>query len=701
MAHTIKDDDDGVSNASVGTHVAQIIENGIAASASRRSFLKTGAGLSLLSFLGLGATACGGSGSSSKTVAKPSGGAIGVLSVPTSSSDSVVVADGYGTQVLLRWGDPVLAGAAEFVGDASEGWAEQELQAGDNHDAIVFFPFAAADGKPRSDAGLLCINHEYINPEYFFSARGESWYAPLDADMVKKMLAAHGVSVIEVRRSVAGGWEYVRDSGYNRRITGYTPIDLSGPAAGDPMLQTAADPTGVEALGTLNNCGGGKTPWSTYLTCEENFNGYFGTAAADFAPTAHEGRYGLNKNGFGYLWHTADPRFDLAVNRNEPNRFGWVVEIDPFNPASKPKKRTALGRFKHENAECVLSTKKRAVVYMGCDERNEYLYKFVSAKAYDPANPASGANLLDAGTLYVARLDAHKVVGDGKGTGQWIALEFGKNGLTPDNGFASQAEVLIRARAAADRVGATMMDRPEWIAANPLVSGEVYLACTNNSRRGSSETPTSNKADGTTVAGSARPAVDEANPRALNSWGHIVRWNETDGDPAATTFAWDIFLLAGNPGLEGDKAGSSIITLDNMFNSPDGIQFDPEGRLWIQTDGSFSNTGNYAGQGNNQMLVADVRTGQVTRFLTGPSGCEITGATWTPDGKTAFINIQHPGEVGSHPNRPASTAPYDSMDAFVHNNPTAFSRWPDGDAAGRPRSATVVISKSDGGVIGT
>ena len=700
MADSIRDDD-GVSNASGNSHLTQLIERQIERNLSRRAFLKSSASIGVLGFLGVSLSACGGSSSSTPGVTTPPPGSIGFKAVATYSGDSVVVPEGYIAEVLYRWGDPCVAGAPEFLGDASQGWEAQELQSGDNHDAINFFPLRDAQGNARSDAGILCINHEYINPEYLFSPRGENWYAPLDFAMVKKMLAAHGVSIIEVRKTDSGEWEVVRNSSYNRRITGYTPMQISGPAAGHDLLKTASDPNGTEVLGTLNNCGAGLTPWGTYITCEENFNGYFGTEDPSFEPSDHERRYGVSSSGFGYLWHTADPRFDVAANRNEPNRFGWVVEINPFDPTSTPKKRTALGRFKHENAEMVIAPNGRAVVYMGCDERNEYLYKFVSSGTYDPANPASGTDLLDSGTLYVARFGAGATAGDNMGDGEWIALVFGQNGLTPENGFANQAEILIRARAAADRVGATMMDRPEWIAANPNKAGEVYLACTNNSRRGSSDTPTSNAVDGTTTAGSARPATDDVNPRAVNNWGHIVRWNETGADATAMTFEWDLFVIAGNPALEGAKKGSANITAENTFNSPDGLQFDPEGRLWIQTDGSFSNTGDYVGQGNNQMLVADVTTGEIRRFFVGPSGCEVTGITFTPDNKTCFIDIQHPGEVGSHPNRPTDTAPFASMDAFIQNNPTAFSRWPDGATAGRPRSATVVIRRIDGGVVGT
>jgi secreted PhoX family phosphatase len=710
MSNLIRDDD-GVSNNSANDHLHDLIEREIIRNPSRRSMLKSGASLGLLGIFGSALTACGGGDAAPAAVPA---GTIGFKAVSVSSGDAIVVPEGYTADVMYRWGDPILANAPAFKGDASETWVEQEQQAGDNHDGINFFPYPGTDGNSR---GILALNHEYINPEYIHNAA--NFNKPEIPANTKKQLAAHGVSVIEVQRNSAGKWEYVKNSPYNRRITGYTPITISGPAAGNDLLKTAADPSGTEVLGTLNNCGAGQTPWGTYITCEENFNGYFGTDNTSWTPSTQELRYGVGapnaadnnlRTGFGYGWHRGDSRFDLAANltgpnnaNNEPNRFGWVVEIDPYAPASKPKKRTALGRFKHENAECVLSKTNKAVVYTGCDERNEYLYKFVSTNSYDAANKASGADLLDSGTLYVARFDAGTVVGDNQGTGVWLPLVHGQNGLTAENGFANQAEVLIKARQAADRVGATMMDRPEWVAANRTKTGEVFLACTNNNRRGSSPA-SSNMVNGSTTAGAARPAVDEANPRAVNNWGHIIRINETGADAAATAFNWDIFVIAGNPALtDAPKKGSANIDASNTFNSPDGIQVDPEGRLWIQTDGSYANTGDFVNQGNNQMLVADIATKKITRFLVGPAGCEVTGVCWTPDGRTMFINIQHPGEVGSHPNAPAGyvAAASNAKDAWVNANPTAFSKWPDGPNGGRPRSATVVIRKNDGGVIGT
>jgi hypothetical protein len=596
--------------------------------------------------------------------------------------------------VILPWGEPINQFAPAWSSDASQGWVEQEQQVGDNHDGMTWFGLSASGWAPNaSEEGLLVMNHEYINPEYFYAPGSDpgDWLLPFTFDKVKKGLAGHGVTVAHLRRNGDGSMTHVKASPYNRRITGMTPMRLSGAAAGHPLMQTAADPSGTLVFGTMNNCANGETPWGTYLTCEENFNGYFGWNGTR-TPSALENRYGLSQTGFGYRWHTADPRFDINVHPNEPNRFGWVVEIDPFNPASMPVKRTALGRFKHENAALVVAPNGKVVIYLGDDERNEYLYKFVSSGTFNAANPGAPAHrdLLDAGTLYVARFDAGATAGDQLGTGVWIPLVYGENDLTDANGFTSQADVLIRARQAADRVGATMMDRPEWVATNPKRMGEALCAMTNNSRRGGTS---SNNPDGTTPGGSARPPVDEANPRATNNWGQVVRWREAGNDPTATTFTWDIFVLAGNPQQFTDRtdlrSGSSNITTANHFNSPDGLGFDAFGRLWIQTDGNFSNVGDYLGQGNNQMLAADSDTREIRRFLVGPSGCEVTGLTFTPDRRTMFINVQHPGEVGSHPNKPAAH----TGDDWLARNPGAFSRWPGNGA--RPRSATVVVWRQD------
>jgi len=701
MAQSIRDDD-GSTNLSGNPHLTQIVEAAIARNPSRRAFLKTGLGASLLPFLG-GVAAC--SSVSEGEVEK----ALGFKSVSTGSGDTMVVPEGYRAETLYRWGDPLLPGAPDFIGDASETWQQAELQAGDNHDAMHYFGFRAADGAEQSDRGLLVINHEYINPEYYYVPGTDpaNWLMPFTLDKAKKGQAGHGISVVEVRRLATGAWEYVKSSTFNRRITGYTPIEIAGPARGHELMRTAADPAGTQVLGTLNNCAAGFTPWGTYVTCEENFNGYFGWNGPR-TPTALENRYGLSAGGFGYLWHTVDARFDLNAEPNEPNRFGWVVEIDPFTPGSTPKKRTALGRFKHENAEVVVAANGKVVVYMGCDERNEYIYKFVSSGTYNASNTAANANLLDAGTLYVGKFEAGAATGDRMGSGSWVPLVFGGNGLDAASGFTSQADVLIRARQAADRVGATMMDRPEWIAANSKKSGEIYIALTNNNRRGTTPA-SSNRADGATVAGSARPAVDDANPRADNQWGHVLRWNEAGGDPTATTFTWDIFVVAGNPKSVTDRAnlrsGSANVTLENMFNSPDGLAFDSSGRLWIQTDGSFANTGNFDGQGNNQMLAADVSTGEIRRFLVGPSGCEVTGVTWTPDRRTMFVNIQHPGELGSHPNVPKKADGSNYGDNDIARDASRFSKFPNaGDAtvvgnSPRPRSCTIVVRRSDNGVV--
>jgi secreted PhoX family phosphatase len=699
MAQSIRDDDDGVSNPSSNLSLTDVVERAVAAQPSRRKLLLSGLGVAALPFLG-GLAACGGDDDDPVATVPPEQ-MMAFAAVPTSSADSVLVPAGYVASAFIPWGEPINALAPAWKLDASNTAIEQEQQVGDNHDGMAFFGFNAAGNGfgERSDEGLLVLNHEYINPEYFYTPGSDpdAWFAPFTLEKARKGQAGHGISIVHVKRAADGSWEHVKSSPYNRRIHGNTPITIQGPAAGHDLMKTAADPAGTEVLGTLNNCGNGRTPWGTYLTCEENFNGYFGWNGAH-TQTVLEARYGITANGFGYLWHTVDPRFDVNATPNEPNRHGWIVEADPFNPGGKAVKRTALGRFKHENAELVVAPNGKVVVYMGCDERNEYVYKFVSSGTFDAANPTSAANrnLLAEGTLYAARFDAGATAGDNMGDGVWIALVHGQNGLTEANGFTSQADVMIRARQAADRVGATMMDRPEWVAANPKKAGEVYVTLTNNSRRGGT---TSNAADGSTTAGSARPPVDEANPRANNVWGHILRWNEAGGDGTALTFTWDIFVLAGQPSITDARKPSANITLDNLFNSPDGLAFDSFGRMWIQTDGNFSNTGDFAGNGNNQMLVADPQTKAIKRFLVGPSGCEVTGITWTPDRKTMFINIQHPGEIGSHPNRPKNADGSTYSDNQIARNATAFSQWP--TAGARPRSATVVVRRSDGGVVGT
>jgi hypothetical protein len=579
-------------------------------------------------------------------------GLLGFASVPVSADDRVSVPAGYTVEVLYAWGDPISDGPG-FRPDASGSVADQERQAGMHHDGIHYFPLPL--GSQTSTRGLLAVNHEYTDDGLLHVGGMEPWTAA----KVAKSQAAHGASVVEVEHA-GGRWRVVRPSTWARRITGRTPIGVTGPAAGHALLRTVADPDGRTVLGTLNNCGHGVTPWGTYLTCEENFNGYF--VHRGEVPAALR-RYGITAKGFGYRWHEHDARFDAAAHPNEPNRFGWVVELDPYDPARPPVKHTALGRFKHEGASVTLAPDGRVVVYMGDDERFEYVYKFVSRGRFDPRDRAASRRLLEDGTLYVARFDAD-------GSGAWLPLVHGADGLDAGAGFASQADVVVNARAAADRVGATRMDRPEWIAVHPR-TGEVYCTLTNNSNRGR---------DG-------QPGPDAANPRPRNVFGHIVRWRERGGDASETAFAWDVFVLAGDP-QHADAARRGTVKGDG-FGSPDGLWFDARGVLWIQTDVSTSalGKGDYAGLGNNVMLAADPATREIRRFLVGPKGCEVTGVITTPDARTMFVNIQHPGESPSERSDPA--------------RPAAVSAWPDGSAGSRPRSATIVIRKQDGGIIGT
>ncbi len=595
---------------------------------SRRGFL--GGVLAMGSFTAVG-------GSLLPTGARASADRFSFEAIPVSTADEVVVPAGYKAEVMVRWGDPLWSDAPEFDPATRGTAASQERAFGDNTDGQdVFFH----DGHV-----LLVVNNEYTNRDILWGNNPDA-KAASDDDVAKGMMA-HGVTVVEIANT-DGTWGIVKDSPYNRRITPQTDMTITGPAAGHDLMKTAADPTGTTSKGTWNNCGNGMTPWGTYLACEENFNGYFSAEDEAHEVSAELKRYGVSSKDWGYGWAKIDDRFDVSKNPNEPNRAGYVVEIDPTDPTSTPRKLTALGRFKHENAESVVNNDGRVVVYMGDDERGEFLYRFVSDGVY-----AAGVDtnaLLENGTLSVAKFNDD-------GTGEWLDL-------TPETtGLASQAEVSIHTRQGASAVGATTMDRPEWVAANPNVA-EVYCCLTNNKNRGVKPN-----------AGGDDTSVNGPNPREANNYGQIVRWRPDGGDHTASGFAWDLYVLAGNPTVHQDtNAGSDNITADNMFNSPDGLKFDSNGLLWIQTDGKYSNEGDFAGQGNNQMLAGDPVTGEIRRFLVGPNECEITGLSWSPDRRTMFVGIQHPGEDGN-------------------------SHWPEGGDA-VPRSAIIAVTRDDGGLVG-
>lgn len=551
--------------------------------------------------------------------------------IPVATDFTVHVPEGYEWKPLVRWGDALFSDAPAFDAQKGVPATGSDRVFGENTDGMEMFSIGGHQ--------VIAVNHEYVNTETNLPKEQEEQVKSAEDVLLLQQL--QGVTVMEVTEGPEG-WAVVKDSPFTRRIHNNTPVKLSGPAAGHDLLKTEADPTGAAVLGTLNNCGAGKTPWGTYLTCEENFNGYFGSTQADVALPEAFTRYGIEAESV-YGYEKFDARFDLSKNVNEPNRFGYVVEIDPSDATSTPVKRTALGRFKHENAACTLARDGRVVVYLGDDERGEFLYKFVSAAAFVPG--ADTSKLLDEGQLHVAKFNE-----DGKG--EWLAL-------TPEATGMALAEICIHTRQAASKVGATTMDRPEWVAVNPRAI-EAYCSLTNNK----------NRAVKPNAGGDETPAVGP-NPRAENHYGQVVRWYPADEDHGSTGFAWDLFVMAGNPEVHKDAyAGSSNINAGNMFNSPDGMNFDSTGLLWIQTDGEDSNEGDFAGQGNNQMLVGDPATGRIERFLTGPNGAEVTGLTWATDRRTVFVGIQHPG--GDFPDM----------------------------AGGLPRSTLIAIRRTDGAVFG-
>ncbi|MCU0246071.1 MAG: PhoX family phosphatase [Bryobacter sp.] len=569
--------------------------------------------------------------------------------IPMGNNDFINIPDNYGASLVAGWGDPVLPGAPAFD-PKNQTAAAQEQQFGYNCDFVGYFPLPGPTSV-NSNLGLLAVNHEYTNPELMF----ENYQAGNPTkEQVDIEIAAHGVTVVEIQR-MPNAWEYIQYSRYNRRFTGSSAMELTGPAAGDDLLKTSADPTGRRVAGTLNNCAGGKTPWGTLLTAEENFNQYFGNVnglPAGVVKTAHT-RYGLTNGASPRLWERFHDRFDVVKEPNEGFRHGWVVEIDPYDPTWVPKKRTALGRFKHEAATFMEARDGRVAFYTGDDERFEYVYKFVTNKAWDKTNRAANRDLLDDGVLYVARFDAN-------GTGEWLPLVYGQGPLTMANGFRSQADVLIRARFAADALGATKMDRPEDIEANPLTN-KVYLVCTNNTNRQAAQT-------------------DKVNPRPANRHGHIIEIIEGNGgDAAAMQFRWEMFMLCGDPKNPAD--GTFFAGFDpkevSPISCPDNIVFDNRGNLWIGTDGMEGTL-----RLNDTVYACPTEgpdRGKVMPFFSVPNGAEVCGPEFTPDDTTLFVAIQHPGEGGT----------WSTGGRIVSN-------WPDNRQPVRPSVVAVVKQPGTG-----
>jgi secreted PhoX family phosphatase len=573
------------------------------------------------------------------------------------------VAAGYDAEVLLRWGDPLFPDSPPFDPENQSPEA-QARQFGYNNDYVGYVPMPGAEDP--SAHGLLVVNHEYTNEHLMFPGiveivEGKIQVAPADQKRVDIEMAAHGGTIVEIRK-VEGRWQVVQDGRCNRRITATTPMLVSGPAAGHDRLKTGADPDGRNVLGTINNCAGGVTPWGTYVMAEENFHGYFGGELPKGHPeTANYARMGVPDTT--YEWFRFHERFDLSKEPNEPNRFGWIVEVDPFDPQSTPKKRTALGRTKHEGAESIVAKDGRVVFYLGDDERFDYVYKFVTAGRFDPDDRAANMDLLDEGTLYVARFDA-----DGSMT--WLPLVHGQGPLTAENGFAGQADVVIETRRAADLLGATKMDRPEDVEPDGR-TGKVYVMLTNNTKRGEEQ-------------------VDGANPRAANAFGHIIEILEADGDFAATGGRWEVLLKCGDPSLAEVGASFSTATTENgWFGMPDNCAVDSAGRLWVTTDG---NSPKATGRTDGVWAVDTEGEARATSklFFRVPVGAEMCGPLFTPDDQTMFVAVQHPGDGGED---------WEGFGRLSHYEDLS-TRWPDFDPKMPVKPSVVVITRQGGGKIG-
>ena len=644
---------------------------------SRRSVLRAGIGMAAVGMLsGVGLAGC----NSISNIPPTPKVKLGFDSIAGAKLDAAVVPEGYNARVLAPWGTPLNDLAQEWKADGSNSALDQANSLGMHHDGMHYFPL---DGS--SSDGLLCINHEYIDQQALHPVGPTSVNGLRTIiEEVRKEINAHGVTVVRIKLT-DGIWDVVKNDIHNRRFTGATTMDISGPIANKSLLETAFSTEGNKVRGTLNNCGNGYTPWGTYLTCEENWPGYFVNTGSQ---PADQQRIGIDADNTRYGWHDLAgslseiddefSRFDITIKgaeasddyRNEANGHGYIVEIDPYDHQSKAVKRTALGRFRHEGCVYGQVTAGKAIVfYSGHDSRFEYIYKFVSDALWDPADAnradrlSVGEKYMDKGTLYVARFDDN-------GIGVWLPLTLESittaGGVLSDT-FPDLANIILNTAGAADLLGATPMDRPEWVAVDP-VNGAVYMTLTNNTKRTAETNP--------------------ANPRLNNSTGHIIRWQEGD---SASRFNWDIFVFgaAEDAGPEVNISGLDEL---NQFASPDGLAFDSRGIMWVQTDNGAPELTEYT---NDQMLAVvpsllTTDTGELAtingdnqmalkRFFVGPNGSEVTGITLTPANTDLFLNIQHPAN-------------------WPFNN-DAIKVTPDGISV-RPRSATVIIRKNDGGEVG-
>ncbi|MCB0826447.1 MAG: PhoX family phosphatase [Armatimonadetes bacterium] len=622
----------------------KLFDEVVASRLTRRDVMKAGA------IASIGATALF-KATKASAIAEPVADSLGFVPIKPSKLDAVVVPEGFEVQTLIRWGDAMKGGMPSF-NMLTQTAEAQEHRFGYNNDFLGYLPLPY--GSENSSHGLLVANHEYVNPEMMFPNGNDR--ATIDAKKVAVMKASMGMGVVEIKQSDNGDWHVIRTSLLNKRYTSDTPFDITGPARGHKLMQTSYDPKGEIAYGTNSNCSAGKTPWGTVLSGEENFQSYFGKAKTARKTASQKqveawDRYGIDREETPFRFEDFDKRFDVSVEPNESNHFGWVIEIDPYDPDWTPKKRTALGRFRHEAATTHVTRDGHVVMYSGCDGKFEYIYKFVCRDKFSN-DRSKNRELLDSGTLYVAKFNED-------GTGIWIPLIHGKNGLTAANGFEDQGEVVIHARLAGDHVGATKMDRPEDMEVNP-VNEKLYIACTNNSDRGKE----------------GFPGVDAANPRALNRWGQIVELTENNNDHTSTKFSWELFLVCGDPKDESTHFAGFDKSKVSAIACPDNVTFDGAGNLWIATDGADSVFDHHDG-----FFVCPVdgpERGYLRQFMSSVKGSEVCGPEFTPDCTTLFLAIQHPGE-GS-----------------TFENPS--THWPDG--YGVPRPSVVAIRAQDGRRIG-